>query len=273
MIKQVFYLSDSTGITVETLGHTLLTQFGDVEFNKIHRPYLQDVYAVKKVITEINQSASEQQSPPIVFSTLVCSESRALLKQSKALLFDLFDMFIEPIEAKLNLKSTREVGRSHGMGMYEDYKTRIDAVHFAITNDDGVSTQYYDKANIIMVGVSRCGKTPTCLYLAINYGIHAANYPLTIEDLESEHIPDALKPYRQKLYGLNIHPTRLSQIRKERRPNSRYAELSQCQFEVRSAVALFQKENLDFLDTSSMSIEEISAHILDDTGLQRRINE
>lgn len=273
MDRRVFYLSDSTGITVETLGHTLLTQFGDEQFQKVHRPYLQDINAVKKVIAEINHSAQQTETPPIVFSTLVCVESRQLLKNSQALLFDLFDIFIEPIEEKLGIKSTRKVGRAHGMGMYEDYKTRIDAVHFAVSNDDGATTQNYDKANIIMIGVSRCGKTPTCLYLAINYGIHAANYPLTIEDLQSEHIPKALKPYRHKLYGLNIHPTRLSQIRRERRPDSRYAELSQCQFEVRSALALFQKEKISHLDTSTMSIEEIAAHILDDTGIQRQINE
>lgn len=212
MTKQVFFLSDGTGITVETLGNTLLTQFEAVEFSKQHHPYLNNLNKVNQIISQINHLAETSDSPPLVFSTLVDPTARQRLKDSRAMVFDLFDIFVEPIEANLGVKSARRVGYSHGMGQYDKYKTRIEAVHYAQDYDDGAKINNYGSADIILIGVSRCGKTPTCLYLALNYGLRAANYPLTSEDLSTGKLPDVLQPYKEKLFGLSINPKRLQQI-------------------------------------------------------------
>ncbi len=272
MTNSVFFLSDGTGITVETLGHTLLTQFDNIQFRKIRHPHLDSPDKVEKVVREINEVAAIEKSPPLVFSTLVATELREIIHQSHGVLFDIFDIFIKPMEQNLGIASSKRVGHSHGIGTYETYKTRIDAVHFTMENDDGITTENYPDADIIIIGVSRSGKTPTCLYLALNYGIRAANYPLTVDDLDSEQLTNTLKNYKNKLYGLNINPNRLHQIRSERRPNSRYAELKQCQFEVRSVDALYKKEKIPHLDTSTMSIEEIATFILKESKLERRVN-
>jgi len=270
MPKSVFYLSDGTGITVETLGTTLLTQFEQVEFNKQHFPYLNSKDKVQEIVQQVNAISETDESLPLVFSTIVEPESRVLIKSSNALVFDLFDIFIGPIESKLGIKSSRHVGHSHGMGNSDRYKARIDSVHYTLDHDDGAKINNFSSSDIILLGVSRCGKTPTCLYLALNYGTRAANYPLTPEDLQMGGLPLCLQPHREKIFGLSINPKRLQQIRQERRPNSRYAELAQCQTETRSAEALFQQENIPYLNTSTMSVEEIATHILQKSKLKRR---
>jgi len=272
MHHTIFYVSDGTGITVETLGNTLLTQFQHFELRKIHHPYIDSDEKIKAVAEEIDQTAKTDHNPPIVFNTLVVEEHRKILGACEALHFDLFDLFIKPMEENLGLKSNRGIGRSHGIGVFDTYKSRIDAIHFAMVNDDGSSVDNYASSDVIMLGVSRCGKTPTCIYLALNYGIHAANYPLTTDDLNDNRLPEFLRPHRKKIYGLSINPNRLHQIREERRPNSKYATLSQCQYEVRTALSLFQKEKIPYLDTSTISIEEIAAYLMQQKQLKRRIN-
>jgi hypothetical protein len=157
------------------------------------------------------------------------------------------------------------------MGVYSDYKARIDAVNFAMGSDDGNTLRDYPQSEVILIGVSRSGKTPTCLYLALQYGIRAANYPITEDDLESPNLPKILEPYRQRLFGLTIAPERLQQIRSERRPDSNYASINQCRYEVRAAEAMYRAENIPFLDTSAVSIEEIATTLLQHTGLERRL--
>ena len=260
----IFFLSDGTGITVETLGNTLLTQFDHANFNTTRHPYLDTADKVSQVVKEINRTCEKNATPAIIFSTLVASESRKIIQQCNGLLFDLFDIFIAPIENHLGLSATKHVGLSHGMGKLDNYQDRIDTVHFSMANDDGITTRNYAEADVILIGVSRTGKTPTCLYLALNYGIRAANYPLNTDDLNSENLPEALKKFKNKLFGLTINANRLQQIRRERRPNSDYAKRSQCQYEVRSVEALYQTENIPYVDTSTMSIEEISTFILQD---------
>lgn len=271
MRKQVFYLSDGTGITVETLGNTLLTQFEQVEFQKHHHPYLNSLEKIEDIVKLINQASENSDSQTLVFSTIVDPDARELVKKSNSVMFDLFDIFVEPIENNLGVHSSRRVGHSHGMGQYDKYKTRIDAVQYTLDHDDGAKIKNFSSADIILIGASRSGKTPTSLYLALNYGIKAANYPIIVEDLISGQLPQCLREHSQKIFGLSINAKRLQQIRQERRPNSAYAELSQCQNEVRTIEAMFHQENIPFINTSTMSIEEIATHILQDAALQRRI--
>ena len=197
---------------------------------------------------------------------------REIITQSSGKLFDLFSTFTPLLEEELKTPSAHAVGRTHGMGVYSNYKSRIDALNFSLTNDDGNTLRHFPEADIILVGVSRSGKTPTCLYLALQYGILAANYPLIDDDLETSRLPEVLEPYRSKLFGLTIAPERLQQIRKERRPDSRYAEYQQCQYEVNAVEKIYRAQQIPFLDTSAVSIEEIATTILQTSELKRKLH-
>lgn len=271
MTRSAFYISDRTGISAETLGHTLLTQFENVEFRRVNLPFVDSEEKARKAVKRINEAGQEDGTRPLVFSTLVDPELREIIARSDGLLLDFFDAFIDPLETELGVKSSHAVGRSHGMGVYAEYKMRIDAVNFALTNDDGMRTTHYPDSDIILIGVSRTGKTPTCLYLALQYGVFAANYPITEEDLDSPHLPASVVEHRDKLFGLTIDPARLQHIRGERRPDSRYASESQCRKEVQAVESLYRRENIAFLDTSSVSIEEIATTIMHRTGMVRRV--
>lgn len=271
MKRSVFYVSDGTGITAETLGHTLLTQFDRVEFRHRTFPFVDTAEKARTTVDVIDRAAREDAQRPIVFSTLVNPEIQRQVARSRALMLDLFSVFIRPLEHELELGSTHKSGRSHGMVDRASYNFRIDAVNFALQHDDGASTRRYDEADIVLVGVSRSGKTPTCLYLAMQFGIHAANYPIVPEEGDTVKLPSLLTPFRSKLFGLSIEPGRLQQIRSERRPDSHYASPRQCRREVEDVEDMFRRERLAFLDTTSMSIEEIASTIIEQTGLERRL--
>ncbi len=268
--RTVFFLSDRTGITAETLGHSLLTQFDSVSFDQVNVPFIQSEEKARRTVEMINRAARDDGVRPILFCTLIDQEIRAILRESEGLLMDFFGAFIGPLERELEMESSHTVGRAHAIASSHNYRARIDAMHYALDNDDGVSVKDYDKADAILVGVSRTGKTPTCLYLALQFGVYSANYPLVEDDLERMRLPQPLEPHRHKLYGLSIDPGRLVQIRYERRPNSRYSSLEQCRNEVRAAQRLFRHERIPWLDTTSRSIEEIATQILDETGIPRR---
>jgi len=269
--RTVFYLSDRTGITVETLAHSLLTQFEGVEFEKISSPYLDTVDKAKEVVARINKAAASNSHKPLLFSTLIDPEIREIVASSEGLLIDFFEAFINPLEAELGVPSSHAAGKSHGLADYNTYKTRIDSVNFALANDDGITTANYGTADIILIGVSRTGKTPTCLYLALQYGIFAANYPLTEEDMDPAVLPESLREHRAKLFGLSISAERLQRIRSERRPNSRYADIRQCELEVKTVEQIYGAEKVSFIDTTTISIEEIATTIMDRRGLERRL--
>jgi [pyruvate, water dikinase]-phosphate phosphotransferase / [pyruvate, water dikinase] kinase len=271
MKKTVFFISDGTGITAETLGHSLLTQFEHIKFEYITIPYVNSEEKANTVIANINETAERDGERPLVFVTLINAIIRQRITEANCLVLDFFNTFIVPIEAELKAKSSYSVGRTHGMQNYQSYTTRIDAVNYALTNDDGITTKNYDKADLILLGVSRSGKTPTCLYLALQFGLFAANYPLTEEDLDHNHLPKALEPFRKKLFGLTIDAKRLQAIRHERRPNSNYSALEQCQKEIQQAEKLFHAELIPFLSSTTRSIEEISTMILASTGVKRRL--
>lgn len=267
MKRRVFFVSDSTGITVESLGTSLLAQFPAMDFQVTVARYVDCREKLDRLVSTINTVA--QTAPkPVVLSTLVDGGLRAGLHQANAHVFDIMGQFITPLEAILHSQATPYVGMTHGQRQAGQYQLRMDAVNFALLNDDGVSTRHYDQAQVILVGLSRSGKTPTCVYLAMQYGIFAANYPLVDEDLERLRMPAALAAHRSKLYGLGISAERLHGIRQARRPDSEYASLDQCQQETRHASRLFREWGIPVCDVSRYSVEEIATRILDTLSLE-----
>ena len=269
--RTVFFVSDQTGVTAETMGHSLLVQFEGQEFRSVTIPFVSTAEKAAEAVQRIDAAARDDGLRPIVFCTLVEDGIRAIVRGANGLFLDFFDAFLGPLENELKVQSAHASGRAHGMMDLVAYTTRINATNFAVANDDGSGARDYAHADVVLIGVSRSGKTPTCLYMALQYGIFAANYPLTDEDLDAGVVPKILLPHRRKLYGLTIEPERLQQIRQERRPNSRYASAQQVQFEVRSAIALFERQGIPYIDTTSCSIEEISSRILDRLNLSRRL--
>ena len=272
MIKRtVFFVSDQTGITAETMGHSLMTQFDGIEFRQVTVPFISTVDKAIEAVRKIDLVGEQEGVRPIVFSTLVQEEVRNVVRGSSGFFLDFFDPFLAPLENELKTQSTHMASRTHRMADAHSYAMRMDATNFALANDDGSAVRDYDRADLILVGVSRSGKTPTCLYLAMQYGIFAANYPLTDDDLESRRLPRALEGYNRKLFGLTIKPDRLQQIRNERRPDSPYSSATQVTFEVRAAESLFERNGIPVIDATDVSIEEISSRILDRTGIERRL--
>jgi regulator of PEP synthase PpsR (kinase-PPPase family) len=271
MKRTAFFISDGTGITAETLGQSLLAQFETIDFTKLTRPYIDSAEKARAMVQQINAAAERDGIRPIIFDTIVNRDIRAILDTAEGFMIDIFSTFLAPLEQELSSHSSYSVGKSHSIGHNSNYMERIEAVNFALDNDDGARTHYYDKADLILVGVSRCGKTPTCLYMAMQYGIRAANYPLTEDDMERLQLPAALKKYKDKLFGLTIDPDRLTAIRNERKPNSRYASYAQCEFEVREVENLFRRENIAYINSTHFSVEEISAKVLVEKGVERRL--
>lgn len=269
--RVVFFLSDQTGVTAETLGRSLLTQFEGHEFDQVTVPFIDSVDKADQAIRRINAVARETGTQPIIFSTLVQDEVRERFARAEGLFLDFFATFLGPLERELRVRSSHAVGRAHGMKDPGTYDKRIEATNFALNNDDGSRTSEYDRADVILLGVSRSGKTPTCLYLALTYGVFAANYPLSEDEFEAGELPRVLEPHRAKLFGLSISPERLQQIRRERRPDGRYASAEQVRYELRAAEALFRRYHVAFVDTTELSIEEIASKILNNTGIERRV--
>ncbi|MCB1961787.1 MAG: kinase/pyrophosphorylase [Rhodocyclaceae bacterium] len=268
--RTVFFISDGTGITAETLGHSLLAQFPEMRFKQVRLPFVDSVTKARDCATRIRTAGKEDGARPIVINSLVEPDVVAALRHADALFLDLFERFIEPLENELGQRSTHTVGRFHGIADSLDYKDRIEAINFTLAHDDGVSHAELEAADVILVGVSRSGKTPTSLYLAMQFGVKAANYPLIPEDFERNKLPTELHKYRRKLFGLTISPERLAQIRQERRPDSTYADLDNCRFEIDMAQRLMQREHIPWLDSTARSIEEISTKIMQDVHLNKR---
>ncbi len=268
--RRAFFVSDRTAITAETLGHSLLTQFESLNIEQSSMRFIDSVERAQRARERIDQAGLEDGVRPLVFSTLIDARVRETIRSADCVFLDFFDAFIEPLEQELETKSTLTAGRSHGMTDIETYSSRIEAINFTLNHDDGNTIARLDEADIILVGISRTGKTPTCLYLSLHYGIRAANFPITEDDMEELKLPNTLKPFKAKLFGLTTDPLRLTQIRHERLPNSRYASIEQCDYEIRQAEALFRKLRISHLRTSLKSIEEIAATIIDMAGLERR---
>jgi regulator of PEP synthase PpsR (kinase-PPPase family) len=268
--RDVFFVSDGTGITAETLGQSVLAQFDRLRV-RVHRiSFVDSPDKAREAVARIDDIALRHATRPVVFSTLVDPSINAILRTTAALILDVFETFLVPLEHELGLKSTHTIGRFHTMSDPEKYKNRIEAINFALSHDDGQLAAGLDQAEVILVGVSRSGKTPTTLYLAMHYGVKAANYPLIPEDFERGELPSALPAHRDRLFGLTIAPERLAEVRRERRPNSRYASLENCLYEVSQAERLMRREGIRWLSSTTKSIEEIAATILQELLPERR---
>ena len=269
--RSAFFVSDRTAITAEMLGHSLLTQFDGVRFNEVTLPFVDSVEKAHEVVKQINLQGADDGTRPIVISTLAKTEIAQVIGQANALFLDCFEIFISPLERELGLRALHAIGRTHNVSDFVNYHHRIESVNYTLAHDDGVATRDLSEADVVLVGVSRCGKTPTCLYLSMQFGLRAANYPLIPEDFEARRLPVALRSLRGRLHGLTIKPERLQQIRNERRPNSKYATLVNCEYEVREAEALMRQEAIPYLDATSKSVEELATTILQEAKLVRRI--
>lgn len=269
--RTIFCVSDHTGVTAEAFAHSLISRFDDVDANYVMRPFTNNAEKLNAVIDEIN-SVSRNGRRPIVFSTITNDKGRAQLRQANALVLSLFDEFMTDISAELGMQPSSAVGAYHGIRDLGKYQTRLDAVDYSLATDDGLGTKLYPEADLILVGVSRVGKTPSCLYLSMHYGVKAANYPLTMDDLEKLELPDVLRPNLARIFGLTIAPVRLHQIRQKRRPDSVYASLSRCTEEISLAERLFRQLNIPYTDTTTLSIEEITATVLESTELRTKLN-
>jgi [pyruvate, water dikinase]-phosphate phosphotransferase / [pyruvate, water dikinase] kinase len=257
----VFFLSDSTGISAETMGNALLIQFPDLRFERRLIPFISSVEEARRVVA-ILDAAADGAVAPLAFSTTAVEEVRQELLRTKCPLIDFFGMHMDSVESILGAKGIRVAARLHGMGDVKRYNARMAAVEYAIEHDDGQSMRALDKADVILLAPSRCGKTPTTMYLALQHGIFVANYPLVDEDFQSAELPRPVRGLRNRCFGLTTTPARLSQVRNERRPNSRYASFEQCSYELREAEAMYRNHRLPVINSSTKSVEEMSTVIL-----------
>jgi regulator of PEP synthase PpsR (kinase-PPPase family) len=267
--RTVFFVSDGTGITAETFGHSVLTQF-ELRFRQVRLPFIDTLDKAHDAVRKINEAFASDGQRPIIFSTLVKTELSDVIRHCKGMYMDMFQTFVAPLEQELGVKSTHTIGRSHNIVDSEEYKNRIEAINFSLAHDDGQSHKNLSSADVILVGVSRSGKTPTSLYLAMQYGIKAANYPLIPDDFERGKLPSSLYEFKSKIFGLTITPERLSEIRNERRAGSKYAALENCRYEVNEAEMMMKREGIRWLSSTTKSIEEISTTILQEIKPNRR---
>ncbi|WP_445356242.1 pyruvate, water dikinase regulatory protein [Microbulbifer sp. EKSA008] len=270
--RTAFFISDGTGLTVEAIGHSLLAQFRDQQVEQVTLPYIDSTEKVKQALQRIEKAADESGLQPIIITSIVSDEIREQLHQSSALMLDIFENYLTPLANLFNRDPAQMVNVSHGIDDNRRYTDRIEAVHFAMDNDDGRRVSEFQQADVILLGVSRSGKTPTCLYLALQFGLRAANYPITEEDMDSTTLPKILRPFRNKLFGLTIEPERLMQIRQERRANSRYASKEQCEFEVRQVEQMLRRAQVPFLNATQLSVEELATRLMSQAGIERRID-
>ena len=270
MKRTVFFISDRTAVTTETLGHSLLAQFPDVSFRQERLPFVDNLEGAASAVARINEVSRKDGVPAIVFNTIVDEDLCAVIRSGDCIMLDLFAAFVKPLEDALGTQHRPTVGHSHSLDDLQKYEDRMYATNYAMTHDDGVSIDFAE-ADLVLVGVSRSGKTPTCLYMALHFGVKAANYPLTPEDLDEMRLPAFLRRHKRKIIGLLIEPERLVQIRETRKPGSRYASLRQCRREVEAAESLLRMEGIPVFQTTHSSIEEISSRVLLQLGLQREM--
>ena len=269
--RTVFFISDGTGITAETFGKAILAQF-ELKTRYIRLPFIDSADKAHQAVRQINHTAEIENIKPIVFTTLVNMEVLQVIRDGcKGMLLDMFGTFVNPLEEEFGIKSHHRVGRFSDVSKRKDYHDRIEAINFSLAHDDGQSNRDLESAEVILVGVSRSGKTPTSLYLAMQHGLKAANYPLIPEDFERKQLPPDLVPHRKKIFGLTIHPDRLSEIRTERRPNSKYASIENCRQEVADAESMMRRSGIRWLSTTTKSIEEIATTILQEIKPERLI--
>jgi [pyruvate, water dikinase]-phosphate phosphotransferase / [pyruvate, water dikinase] kinase len=268
-VVPVFFLSDSTGISAETMGNALLIQFPDLHFERTLIPFISSVEEAREVVAQLD-AAMEGPVTPLVFSTAAVDEVREELNKSKAPIIDFFGIHMSRVEEQLGARGLREARRLQGVGDVRRYNSRMAAIEFAIEHDDGLSPRGLDRADVVLLAPSRCGKTPTAMYLALQHGMFVANYPLVDEDLETTDLPRPVQDLADRCFGLTTTVSRLSRVRQERRPDSRYASEEQCRYELRRATAIYETHSLPTVDTSAASVEEIATVVIQTLARQRR---
>ena len=271
--RTVFFISDGTGITAETFGNAILAQF-EMEPRHVRLPFIDTVDKAHQAVRQVQHTAQVEGKKPIVFLTVVNMDVLRVISggcQTAAMLHDMFGTFVHPLEVELGIKSNHRIGRFSDVSKSKAYHDRIEAINFSLAHDDGQMNRDLEQSDVILVGVSRSGKTPTSLYLAMQYGLKASNYPLIPEDFERQHLPPALVPHKKKMFGLTINPERLHEVRQERRPDSQYASLANCRMEVAEAETMMRRAGVRWLSTTTKSIEEIATTILQEIRPERLI--
>ena len=270
MRRTVFYISDGTGITAETIGHSVLTQFEGVDFETFRLPFVDTEEKAEHAVERIRASQLKSGERSIVVNTIMDQQLSDIVAKGGGLMLDVFAPFIGPLQDELGMQRSSRVGKAHGLTNFAEYEARINATNYALSHDDGIDVNY-DDAEVILIGVSRVGKTPTCLYMALHYGIKAANYPLTDDDLDKLELPERLAPHKSRLYALSIDAQRLAQVREARRPGSKYATLAQCRRELELAEKLYRRDGIPMQSTTNTSIEEIASKILSQLGIEKHM--
>ena len=267
-MRRAFIVSDRTGISADAMCNALLEQFKDIPIRQYSRPFIDTPTKAQDLIMEIQSFAEKDGVHPIVFASISNQEISQIVKTAPALHLSFFDAFLTPLEQELGATAQRIIqSRVHNV---QKYDARMEAVNFALNHDDGSSDADMQQADVILMGVSRSGKTPTCLYLALQYGIRAANYPLTPDDLGNPDLPRMVKPYKNKLFGLTIEPERLHNIREERRANSTYSHINTCKQEVADAQTMFRRYGIPFANTTHKSVEELAGYIMQSCKLKKK---
>jgi regulator of PEP synthase PpsR (kinase-PPPase family) len=269
-VVPVFFLSDSTGISAETMGNALLLQFPDLTFDRTLIPFIASVEQAREVVAQLDAVMDEGPVAPLVFTTAAVDEVREELLRTRAPIIDFFGMHMDKVERQLGARGLREARRLHGIGDVRRYNDRMAAIEFAIEHDDGLASRHMDRADVVLLAPSRCGKTPTAMYLALQHGLFVANYPLVDEDLETTELPEPVRALEDRCFGLTTTVARLSRVRQERRPDSRYASEEQCRFELRRATAMYKAHDLPTVDTSAASVEEIATVVIQTLAQVRR---
>ncbi|ALV92526.1 MULTISPECIES: pyruvate, water dikinase regulatory protein [Pantoea] len=268
--RSVFYISDGTAITAEVLGHAVLSQF-PVSTNSVTLPFVENVQRAQAVKAQINALYQQSGVRPLVFFSIVTPDVREIILESEGFCQDIVQALVAPLQSELGVASMPVAHRTHGLTASNlgKYDARIAAIDYTLAHDDGISLRGLEDAQVILLGVSRCGKTPTSLYLAMQFGVRAANYPFIADDMDNLKLPPALRAHQHKLFGLTIDPERLAAIRQERAENTRYASMRQCRLEVGEVEALFRTHQIRYLNSTNYSVEEIATKILDIMGLRR----
>ncbi|EPQ8525271.1 posphoenolpyruvate synthetase regulatory kinase/phosphorylase PpsR [Vibrio vulnificus] len=269
--RDVFYVSDGTAITCETLGHVVLGQFPFVANEKTF-PFVESEEKLTELIKHIEISFQTNGIKPLVFFSLVLPDLKARLMESPAYCYDVLESIVQRVKDDIQMEPTPKLQRSRSVGKDTDtYFDRIAAIEYTLAHDDGISLKGFELADIILLGVSRSGKTPTSLYMAMQFGLRVVNYPYIDDDIKGLKLLPEFEIHRHKLFGLTIDPKRLTEIRENRLAGSDYASTEQCQHELANVEALFRREAIPYINTTSLSVEEISTRVLEKTGLKRRL--
>ena len=265
--KDVYYISDSTGILITNLAHALLCQFPEINFHEEKFPFVRTVEEAEKILAYILKHSSGRR--PIIFSTITDPKVRQVLDSPEVEFFDAFDYFLQRLENSLEATALRVPGFSRHID-HISMADRVEAIHFCLEHDDGTRVQEYDEANVIMLGVSRTGKTPVSVYLATQMGLKAANFPLTSEHLDVYQLPEHIRRNRKCAIGLTTTPELLHSVREKRYAGSKYAHFSTCREEIRKAEQIFERYQIPIVNTAGKSIEEIATQVTQEMGLSKK---